>query len=63
MPSVYRGRKGRQNECETGLSHADFYQHLDEYEDDFLEDHGYSREEILEGLEGLAQESGLTELE
>ena len=46
-----------------GIMIADFYQHLDEYEDDFLEDHGYSREEILEGLEGLAQEYGLTELE
>ena len=46
-----------------GIMIADFYQHLDEYEDDFLEDHGYSREEILEGLEGLAQEYGLTGLE
>lgn len=32
-----------------GIMVADFYQHLDEFEDDFLEEHDYSREEILEG--------------
>ena len=40
---------------------ADFYQHLDEFDDDFLEEHDYSREEILEGLESLAEAYGLTE--
>lgn len=40
---------------------GDFYQHLDEFDDDFLEEHDYSREEILEGLESLAEEYGLTE--
>ena len=30
-------------------------------EDDFLEEHDYSREEILEGLESLAEAYGLTE--
>ena len=44
-----------------GIMVADFYQHLDEFEDDFLEEHDYSREEILEGLESLAEEYGLTE--
>ena len=45
-----------------GIMVADFYQHLDEFEDDFLEEHDYSREEILEGLESLAEAYGLTEL-
>ena len=44
-----------------GIMVADFYQHLDEFEDDFLEEHDYSREEILEGLESLAEAYGLTE--
>ena len=44
-----------------GIMVADFYQHLDEFEDDFLEEHDYSREEVLEGLESLAEEYGLTE--
>ena len=44
-----------------GIMVADFYQHLDEFDDDFLEEHDYSREEILEGLESLAEEYGLTE--
>ena len=39
----------------------DEVQYLDEFEDDFLEEHDYSREEILEGLESLAEEYGLTE--
>lgn len=46
-----------------GIMAADFYQHLDEFEDDFLEEHNYSREEILEGLESLSEEYGLTERE
>ena len=45
-----------------GIMVADFYHHLDEFEDDFLEEHDYSREEILEGLESLAEAYGLTEL-
>lgn len=38
---------------------ADFYQHIAEYSDEFLEEHHYSREEILEGMERIAQEYGI----
>ncbi|WP_297778435.1 DUF6483 family protein [Blautia sp.] len=38
---------------------ADFYQHIAEYSDEFLEEHNYSRDEILEGLESIAEEYGI----
>ena len=38
---------------------ADFYQHIAEYSDEFLEEHNYSRDEILEGLESIAREYGI----
>lgn len=38
---------------------ADFYQHIAEYSDEFLEEHNYSRDEILEGMESIAQEYGI----
>lgn len=39
-----------------------FYMHINEYDDDFLEDHNYSREEIKEGLQRLGQAWGITGL-
>lgn len=38
---------------------ADFYQHIAEYSDEFLKEHNYSRDEILEGMESIAQEYGI----
>lgn len=38
---------------------ADFYQHIAEYSDEFLEEHNYSQDEILEGMESIAQEYGI----
>ena len=46
-----------------GIMVADFYQHLDEFEDDFLEEHDYSREEIYDGLRELAARFGVTGLD
>lgn len=40
---------------ETGLG---FYSHINEYDDDFLEEHNYSREEISQGLRDYAAEFG-----
>lgn len=40
---------------------VDFYQHISEYSDDFLNENNYSREEILEGLESFAEDYGLLE--
>lgn len=42
---------------------TDFYQNISEYSDDFLAEHNYTREEILEGLESIAQDYGLLDSE
>lgn len=39
-----------------------FYEHLNEYQNDFLEEHNYSREEILEGIKNIAAEFGVSGL-
>lgn len=38
---------------------ASFYLHLNEFDDEFLENHQYSREEINEGMEQLGKEYGV----
>lgn len=35
-----------------------FYSHINEYNDDFLEANNYSRQEISEGIEGIAAKYG-----
>ena len=40
-----------------------FYLYLNDMEGDFLDDHGYSREEVLEGMKDLASDWGVTGLE
>ena len=40
-----------------------FYQHLEEYSDDILLAHDYSRIEIAEGVKRMAGEYGITGLE
>ena len=35
-----------------------FYEYINEQEDAFLEEHGYSREEVLDGLKQVAEETG-----
>jgi len=40
-----------------------FYQHLSEMDDDFLEEHDYSREEIRDGLNALARTCNVSGLE
>lgn len=42
---------------------ADFYQHISQYSDEFLAEHDYTREEILEGLENIAEDYGLLDKE
>jgi len=37
-----------------------FYLHLNEFEEDFLESHDYSREEINDGIQALARMYGYT---
>lgn len=39
-----------------------FYQYLGEKEDDFLLQHGYSREEVLDGIRQLLQNAGYGDL-
>jgi hypothetical protein len=39
-----------------------FYSHINEYEEDFLENHNYSRQEVSEGIEAVAQRYGYTGL-
>lgn len=38
---------------------ASFYLHLNEFDDEFLDGHQYSREEINEGMEHLGKEYGV----
>lgn len=37
-----------------------FYEHINEYDDDFLEAHNYTREEIVDGLKDILSYYGLT---
>lgn len=37
-----------------------FYLYLNQFDDDFLDDHDYSREEILDGVRMLGEEWGIT---
>lgn len=36
-----------------------FYEHINEYQNDFLEEHNYSREEVLEGIKNISEEFGV----
>jgi len=40
-----------------------FYQHIADLDDDFLEDHDYSREEIRDGINALARACNVSGLE
>lgn len=40
-----------------------FYLYLNDMDGDFLDDHGYSREEVLDGIKDLALDWGVTGLE
>ena len=40
----------------------DFYLYLNDFDDDFLDDHDYSREEILDAVRMLGEEWGITGL-
>lgn len=37
-----------------------FYEHINEYEDEFLEEHNYTREEIVDGLKEILNYYGLS---
>lgn len=39
-----------------------FYEHINEYTNEFLEEHGYSREEVLDGIRNVAAEFGVSGL-
>ncbi|HIU74419.1 MAG TPA: hypothetical protein IAC62_00885 [Candidatus Pelethocola excrementipullorum] len=66
---------GRINEAENLLyEHLDtsdmsqlrsafaFYEHINEFQNEFLEEHDYSREEVLEGIKSIASEFGVSGL-
>lgn len=40
-----------------------FYQYINQFSDDFLLEHQYSRQEILEGLQALAEDNGIQGLD
>lgn len=40
-----------------------FYQYINNFSDDFLEENQYSRQEILDGLEALAADNGIKGLD
>ena len=50
---------GTDNSLKTALA---FYDYLNNYSDRFLEEHDYSREEIIDGLRALAVRQGVGEL-
>lgn len=37
-----------------------FYEHINEYQNDFLEEHDYSREEVLDGIKNISSEFGIS---
>lgn len=37
-----------------------FYEHINEYDDEFLEEHNYTREEIVDGLKDILNYYGLS---
>lgn len=39
-----------------------FYEHINEYQNEFLEAHEYSREEVLDGIKNIAAEFGVSGL-
>lgn len=39
-----------------------FYEHINEYQNDFLEEHNYSREEVLDGIKNISSEFGISGL-
>ena len=51
---------GRETPVSSGYFEmaASFYLHLNEYDDEFLDSHQFSREEIQEGIEHLGKEFG-----
>lgn len=66
---------GRINEAENLLyEHLDtsdisqlknafaFYEHINSYQNEFLEEHDYSREEVLDGIKNISAEFGVSGL-
>ena len=67
--------QGKMNEAENillgGIDYANknevaaaalFYQYLSEQEDDFLKQHNYSKEEVLDGMKQLLKNAGFSDL-
>ncbi|MDE5824202.1 MAG: hypothetical protein K2H91_05915 [Lachnospiraceae bacterium] len=67
--------QGKMNEAENilldGIDYANkkevaaaalFYQYLSEQEDDFLKQHNYSKEEVLDGMKQLLRNAGFSDL-
>ena len=50
---------GTDNSMETALA---FYDYLNNYSDTYLEEHDYSRDEIMDGIRSLAVRQGVGEL-
>lgn len=39
-----------------------FYEHINDYQNDFLEEHNYSREEVLDGIKNISADFGVSGL-
>ena len=76
QPNYKLAEEGKINEAENelymGMVEDDvdylelaltFYLYLNDMDGDFLDDNGYSREEVLEGMKDLASDWGVTGLE
>ncbi len=50
-------KEGDKTYLELALS---FYLYLNDFDDDFLDDHDYSREEVLDGIRLLGEDWGIT---
>ena len=50
-------------ECRLSGIRLTFYLYLNDMDGDFLDDNGYSREEVLEGMKDLASDWGVSGLE
>ena len=50
---------GTANSTKTALA---FYDYLNDFSDTYLEEHGYSREEIIDGIRAVAERQGVAGL-
>lgn len=59
LSDYLEGGSGSSGELRTALG---FYMHINEFSNDFLDEHDYSREEIYQGVEDLSARFGVSGL-